>query len=216
MFPITGLGAISSSGLNQSQLSIAQMIVNAANSFGVDPAIPLGIASHESGFNPNAINTKNQNGTTDYGVMQLNTVTVSTLGVSDPMDPQQNINAGVGLIAKYLQQYGGDVTTALQAYAVGPGNVAKGNTGNANQFVGYVTGASGQFNAQPILNDVGVTSIYADSNNTAIPSATDWVSNLLQPSTVSLTDSTSGMFDGTGIVLGLAGIVALVIIVKGL
>jgi len=211
MFPVTGLGAITSSGLNSNQLSIAQMIINAANSFGIDPSIPLAVASHESGFNPTAINDKNTNGTIDYGVMQLNTVTVKTLGVSDPLDPIQNINAGVGLLAGYIQQYGGDVTKALQAYAVGPGNVAKGNTGNANQFVGYVQG----YNAAPILNDVGVTSSYDSENNTAIPSVSDWVSNLIQPSSVP-TDTTGDIFSGSGMVLGLAGIVALVIIVKGL
>ena len=118
---------------------IASMVIAAANQYGVPPQMALAIASHESGFNPNATNL-NKNGTTDWGVMQLNDTTVQTLGVSDPLDPQQNIDAGVGLLAKYLQQYGGNEDLALQAYASGPGTVASGAAPNAvaSQFINYV------------------------------------------------------------------------------
>jgi soluble lytic murein transglycosylase-like protein len=90
--------------------AIQAMIVAAADSYGVPENIALGIASHESGFNPNAIN-HNTNGTTDYGVMQLNTTTVQTMGVSNPMDPQQNINAGVQLLANLLSNTAATSTT---------------------------------------------------------------------------------------------------------
>ena len=119
---------------------IQAMIVAAAQQFGVPPNIALGVASHESGFNPNAVN-HNTNGTTDYGVMQLNTLTVQTMGVSDPMDPQQNINAGVQLLSNLLNQYGGNTYNALWAYASGSGNVGPGKTPNAiaANFIAYVT-----------------------------------------------------------------------------
>lgn len=124
-------------------LDIQQMIIDAANRLGVPPNLALGIASHESGFNPAATN-KNTNGTTDYGVMQLNTTTVQTLGVADAMDPQQNIDAGVGLLSNLLKMYGGDVTKALWAYADGSGSVAANRMSSvAQQFIGYVTGYGG-------------------------------------------------------------------------
>ena len=132
-----GLGAAASSYSTQ---QIQQMIVAAANAYGVPPSIALGIASHESGFNPNATN-QNTNGTTDYGVMQLNSTTVQTLGVSNPLDPQQNIDAGVGLLAQYLNTYGGNVTDALQAYAAGPGSVGSPSS-STSSFINYVTGYS--------------------------------------------------------------------------
>jgi hypothetical protein len=128
--PSHGLGAA------YSTQQIQQMIVDAANSYGVPPSLALGIASHESGFNPNATNL-NTNGTTDYGVMQLNSTTVQTLGVSDPLDPQQNIDAGVGLLAQYLQQYGNS-SQALQAYATGNANGPPST--NTASFISYVTG----------------------------------------------------------------------------
>lgn len=128
-------------GATYTTQQIQQMIVDAANSYGVPPSIALGIASHESGFNPNATNL-NTNGTTDYGVMQLNSTTVQTLGVSDPLDPQQNIDAGVSLLAQYLNQYGGNTNLALQAYASGPGSTSSAPTPSTSSFISYVTGYS--------------------------------------------------------------------------
>jgi soluble lytic murein transglycosylase-like protein len=115
------------------------MIIASAQQYGVDPNIALGIAAHESGFNPNATN-HNANGTTDWGVMQLNDTTVQTMGVSNPLDPAQNIDAGVRLIANLLAKYGGDPYQALWAYASGSGNVGPGKTPNtiAANFIQYV------------------------------------------------------------------------------
>jgi Transglycosylase SLT domain len=139
-FGFRGLGA-AGSVLSASQISIAQMVANAAAQYGVPANLALGIASHESGFNANATNV-NTNGTIDYGVMQLNTTTVQTLGVADPLDPQQNIDAGVGLLAKYLTQYNGNDELALQAYASGPGTVGNPPTSSTSSFIDYVTGYS--------------------------------------------------------------------------
>jgi len=124
-----------------SPASIQQMIVAAANLYGVPPSIALGIAAHESGFNPNATNF-NTNGTTDYGVMQLNTSVLQTYGLTpaDALNPQTNIDTAMSLLGGYLNKYG-DVNTALQAYASGPGTVASGAPPNAtaSQFINYVT-----------------------------------------------------------------------------
>jgi len=139
-FSFPGLGA-AGSVLSSSQISIAQMVANAAAQYGVPANLALGIASHESGFNASATNV-NTNGTIDYGVMQLNTTTVQTLGVADPLDPQQNIDAGVGLLAKYLTQYNGNEDLALQAYASGPGTVGNPPTSSTSSFIDYVTGYS--------------------------------------------------------------------------
>ncbi len=145
---LSGLGTT----LSPSQSQIVQMVTQAANTYGVPVNLALGIAAHESNFNPNATNV-NANGTIDYGVMQLNTTTVKTLGVSDPMDPQQNINAGVGLLATYLQKYNGNQTDALWAYASGPGAVAGGNMNStAQKFSDYVQ----TYDAAPVLSAAGV------------------------------------------------------------
>jgi len=131
--------------------SIQQMIVAAAAQYGVPANIALGVASHESGFNPNAINTANPNGTKDWGVMQLNDSTIATMGVTNPLDPAQNIDAGVRLLASLLARYGGDTRSALWAYASGPGNVGPNKTPNsiAQGFITYVMAYNGGTGPSP-------------------------------------------------------------------
>jgi hypothetical protein len=121
-----GLGA--AQAVTPAQLSVADMIVAAANQYGIDPRLPLGIASHESGFNPLAVNP---NGGA-AGVMQLMPGTSATLGVLNPLDAQQNIDGGVRLLAQLLAKYNGDTTLALWAYSNGAGSVSAGGSDPAN------------------------------------------------------------------------------------
>jgi soluble lytic murein transglycosylase-like protein len=121
-----GLGA--AQAVTPAQLSVADMIVAAANQYGVDPRLPLAIAAHESGFNPLAVNP---NGGA-AGVMQLMPGTSATLGVTDPLDAQQNIDGGVRLLSQLLTKYNGDTTLALWAYSNGAGNVSAGGMNPAN------------------------------------------------------------------------------------
>lgn len=57
-----------------------------------ESAIPVGvaIALAESGGNPRAVNTKNRNGSRDYGLFQINTVHGSLLKQGDWADPVDN------------------------------------------------------------------------------------------------------------------------------
>jgi hypothetical protein len=156
------------------------MILQAAAQYGVPPNIALGVAAHESGFNPAATNL-NTNGTTDYGVMQLNTSVLQTYGLTpaQALDPQTNIDTGVSLLGSYIAKYG-DVDTALQAYASGPGTVASGAPPNAtaSQFIGYVTSYQAPASSSP-------DTYIADSGNWWETDITDPLSNLASD----LTDS---------------------------
>jgi soluble lytic murein transglycosylase-like protein len=146
---------------NPSTAQIQAMITAAATSAGIDPAIALAVAQTESGFNPNAVNTANTNGTTDYGVFQINSSNLASLGLtSNPLDPQANINAGVGLLAQLLNQYNGDVQSALWAYNAGPGAVANGNLpASTANYISTVTNAITQFGgALPSSTDTDASS----------------------------------------------------------
>jgi hypothetical protein len=177
-------------GLGQTTAEIQAMIVAAADQLGVPENIALGIASHESGFNPNAEN-HNSNGTTDWGVMQLNDTTVQTMGVSNPLDPQQNINAGVQLLANLLAQYGGNVYNALWAYASGSGNVGPGKTPNtiAANFIAYVMNYSGGTPSAPGSSSGGASPTVAPASTPCDPASdpnctgTDASGNPCDPST---------------------------------
>ena len=131
-FEARGFGAYSTQ-------QIQQMITAQAQADGVPPSIALGVAAHESNFNPNAQNPNSS----AAGLFQMLTGTWSSQGVTNPYDPTQNIDAGVGLLAQYYAKYG-NWATALQAYADGPGTVAAGlpPSAMAQQFQNYVLGYS--------------------------------------------------------------------------
>jgi hypothetical protein len=98
--------------------SILQLLAQAAMQYGLDPALVTAVARQESGLNPNAVSSAGA-----QGVMQLMPSTAAQFGVTNPLDPVQNINAGVKYLAQLLNQFG-DLGEALAAYNWGPGNVS--------------------------------------------------------------------------------------------
>ena len=55
--------------------------------------------------------------------MQLMPSVARGLGVEDPFSPEENINAGVGIVKHLLEKYSGDYKKALAAYNAGEGAV---------------------------------------------------------------------------------------------
>lgn len=100
--------------------SIMQLLGQAAARYGLDPQLVVNVARRESGLNPNAVSSAGAK-----GIMQLMDATAAALGVSNPFDAVQNINAGARYLAQLLNQFGGDLAKALAAYNWGPGAVAK-------------------------------------------------------------------------------------------
>jgi transglycosylase-like protein with SLT domain len=125
---------------------IQTQITNAALQQGVPPSLALAVAQQESSFNPNAVSKPNSNGTVDYGLFQINSSNLASFGVTNPLDPTQNINAGVAYLGQLLTQYNGDQSKALAAYNAGPGAVASGNIPSSTQsYVAAVLANQGQF-----------------------------------------------------------------------
>jgi soluble lytic murein transglycosylase-like protein len=57
------------------------------------------------------------------GLMQLMPATAAQLGVKDPFDPKENLNAGALFFKQLLTIYD-DLPLALGAYNAGPGRVS--------------------------------------------------------------------------------------------
>lgn len=86
----------------------------AAERHQVDPALVKAVISTESGWNPRAVSRKGA-----VGLMQVIPETAQRFGVSNPYDPEQNVEAGTTYLKTLLDRYNGDLEKSLAAYNAG-------------------------------------------------------------------------------------------------
>jgi len=94
------------------------LITQAAARYGIDPSLLYGVISQESGFNPNAVSSAGAE-----GLAQIMPANFASLGITNPFDPAQSINAGAQMLAENLKTFGGNTSEALAAYNAGVGAV---------------------------------------------------------------------------------------------
>ena len=121
----------------------ASLINQASEKYGVNPSLVQAVIKAESNFNPDAVSSAGA-----LGLMQLMPATASGLGVTDALDPAQNIEGGVKFLSQLLSHYNGNTQLAVAAYNAGPGAVDKYNGIPPYQETQtYVTRVLGYFNS---------------------------------------------------------------------
>lgn len=110
---------VKAKGMTQQVSAYDDLIESSADKYGVDSDLIKAVIGAESGYRSDAVS-----GSGAQGLMQLMPSTAAGLGVSDPFDPQQNIEAGTKYLKSQLDRFG-DVKQALAAYNAGPGAVVK-------------------------------------------------------------------------------------------
>ena len=95
--------------------SYANAIRFAAKMNAVEESLIRAIIHAESAYQPDAVSPKGA-----QGLMQLMPAMQAELDVSDPFDPEQNINGGAVYLAQLLNEFEGDVDLAMAAYNAGP------------------------------------------------------------------------------------------------
>lgn len=98
----------------------SELIQDAAQRHGLDPALLHAVIRAESSYNPSAVSHKGA-----MGMMQLMPGTAARYGVRNPYDPEDNIFGGARYLSDLLDMFGSDVALAVAAYNAGENNVIK-------------------------------------------------------------------------------------------
>ncbi|MCK5901638.1 MAG: lytic transglycosylase domain-containing protein [Cocleimonas sp.] len=91
-----------------------------AKNYEVEEELIHAIVKQESCFNERAHSRAGA-----MGLMQLMPGTADMMKISDPWDPEQNIEGGTKYIARMLRLFKGNKRWAIAAYNAGPGKVKK-------------------------------------------------------------------------------------------
>lgn len=110
--------AASDNGSDGIPAKISQAIQQASEKYGVPEKLIQAVIKQESGYRPDAVSAAGA-----AGLMQLMPETAASLGVSNVLDPEQNVDAGTKYLKSLLGKYDHNVQLALAAYNAGPGNV---------------------------------------------------------------------------------------------
>ena len=120
----TALEALAASpfaaGPQLSELAVRELVDRVAARIGVNQRLARAVVQVESNYEPKAVSPKGA-----MGLMQLMPEVAQEFAVSDPFDPEKNLEAGMRHLRDLLDRYGNDSMRALAAYNAGEGAVSR-------------------------------------------------------------------------------------------
>jgi hypothetical protein len=106
------------------------LFTETADRLGLNAALLKAICFAESNFRPDVVSRSGA-----LGLMQLMPFTAEALGVTDPLDPWQNVDGGARYLAQLLDRFNGNALLALAAYNCGyPAVESRGVTDLSNPY----------------------------------------------------------------------------------
>lgn len=100
--------------------SIDEAIEIASKKYGIEKEFIKAVIAQESSFNPNAVSRAGA-----QGLMQLMPGTANSLGVKNPFNALENIDAGTRYLKGLMGSYNGSKELALAAYNGGSGRMKR-------------------------------------------------------------------------------------------
>lgn len=104
-------------------VDIQEFVYYLSAGYNIDFTLVMALMQHESSFRADVVSS-----TDDYGLMQINRCNheylTETLGVTDYLDPYQNIRAGMFTLRKLFERYQ-DTNMVLMAYNMGEGTAKR-------------------------------------------------------------------------------------------
>ena len=121
----TSLACVTGNGMDLRRISarraeVMEKIQEMAPEFDLDPALVLEVVRAESNFNPRARSHKGA-----LGLMQLIPATARRFGVTDPLDPVQNLRGGMAYLRWLQDRFDGDIRLTLAGYNAGEAAVER-------------------------------------------------------------------------------------------
>jgi soluble lytic murein transglycosylase-like protein len=147
--PTTPVSGRKTASLLERMSEFDDSITASAREFGIPTDLVKAVISVESAGNPHAVS-----GAKAKGLMQLMDGTARAMGVSDSLNPSQNIRGGTKYLKLMLDEFGGNVPLALAAYNAGPNAVHRhGGIPPYEETQGYVKKVMSYANAFRNRND---------------------------------------------------------------
>lgn len=134
---------------------ITEAILRAALENEIPVTVAFGLAWSESRFDPRAKNgIHNRNGTSDWGLFQLNDAYRSNWNTGDFFDPYKNANEAMDHLRNLMDRHGDNMVICLAAYNAGSRGIKKGVSYNTLMHINNILNYSNKLEEK--INEVVV------------------------------------------------------------